>query len=284
VPPEAAGERLDRFLAGHLGSRGAAERAVEAGALVDGRVRPKSYRLEGGEHVQLADAPEVPLGEPVAPPQIVWQDDHLAVVDKPAGLVVHPGAGHQTGTLVQALAGIVGGGEPERTGIVHRLDRGTSGLLVVARSDEAHARLSAMVRGRELERTYLALVRGAPRSKEGRIDAPIGRDRGDPIRVSLDTETPRDAITHFAVTERWDRYALLTVRLETGRTHQIRVHLGAIGLPVAGDSVYGSPCPGLDRPFLHSARLAFTHPFTGDRLDLEAPLPADLQAVLDALG
>jgi 23S rRNA pseudouridine1911/1915/1917 synthase len=283
VPESAAGERLDRFLAAHVGSRAAAERAVAAGVLVDGLTRPKSYRLEGGETVSIpAAAPAVPASPPARPP-LVYEDAHLAVVDKPAGLVVHAGAGHETGTLVDALEGIVAGGEPGRTGIVHRLDRDTSGLMVVARSEEAHERLSALVRARALERTYLALVRGRPRSRSGRIEAPIGRDRADPTRISLDTDTPRDAVTHFEVERLWPEHALLRVRLETGRMHQIRVHLTAIDLPVVGDAVYGVAEPALGRQFLHAARLAFTHPFTGQRVDVSSPLPADLQAYLDGL-
>jgi 23S rRNA pseudouridine1911/1915/1917 synthase len=286
VPPEAAGERLDRFLAtlDAVGSRGAAERAVAA-ALVDGERRPKSFRVSAGEQIEL-DLPEV-SATPVAPsvlPTILWEDEHLAVVDKPAGLVVHPGAGNRGGTLVDALAGTVAGGEPGRTGIVHRLDRDTSGLLVVAKSEEAHRRLTALVRRRALERTYVALVRGRPRSRSGRIEAPIGRDRREPTRISLDTETPRDAVTHFEVERAWPELALLAVRLETGRTHQIRVHLAAIGLPVVGDAVYGVPEPALGRQFLHAARLAFPHPFTGERVDVESPLPPELQGYLDGLG
>jgi 23S rRNA pseudouridine1911/1915/1917 synthase len=282
VPIEAAGERLDRFIAAHVGSRAAAERAVEGGATVDGRPRPKSYRLEGGERVALPAPPEVRAPPPpAARPEIVWQDEHLAVVDKPAGLVVHPGAGRPGGTLVDALADLVAGGEPERPGIVHRLDRDTSGLLVVARSEEAHKRLSALVRRRALERTYLALVRGHPASRTGRIEAPIGRDRTDPTRFSLDTDTPREAITHFEVSEILESATLLRVTLETGRTHQIRVHLAAIDLPVVGDAVYGVPEPALGRQFLHAARLAFPHPFTGERVEVESRLPPDLVEYLD---
>jgi 23S rRNA pseudouridine1911/1915/1917 synthase len=225
---------------------------------------------------------------PAAPaperPPLVYEDEHLAVVDKPAGLVVHAGAGHASGTLVDALAGVVGGGEAGREGIVHRLDRDTSGLMVVARSEEAHERLSALVRARGLERTYLALVRGRPRSRSGRIEAPIGRDRGDPTRISLDTDTPREAVTHFDVEQLLPGHALLRVRLETGRMHQIRVHLEAIDLPVVGDPVYGVPEPALERQFLHAARLAFTHPFTGERIDVSSPLPPDLQSFLDGLS
>lgn len=284
VPDEAAGERLDRFLAGHLGSRAAAERAVERGALVDGRARPKSYRLEGGESIELGEPEEPPAPPPAGPAaRVVWQDEHLAVVDKPAGLVVHPGAGRPAGTLVDALAGVVAGGEPGRPGIVHRLDKDTSGLLVVARSEDAHRRLSALVRRRALERTYLALVRGRPASRSGRIEAPIGRDQGDPTRISLDTDSPRDAVTHFEVVRSWDEHALLEVRLETGRMHQIRVHLAAIGLPVVGDRVYGIREPALGRQFLHATRLAFPHPVTGERIEVDSGLPPELQAYLDSL-
>jgi 23S rRNA pseudouridine1911/1915/1917 synthase len=289
VPAESAGERLDQFLAGHLGSRAAATRAVEAGARVDGRPRAKSYRLEGGERVELStsEATAVAPGRrPDGPePAIAWQDEHLAVIDKPAGLVVHPGAGRSAGTLVDALAGLVAGGpDPARPGIVHRLDRDTSGLLVVARSDEGHERLSKLVKERQLERTYLALVRGRPASRSGRIEAPIGRDREDPTRRSIATDTPREAITHFDVLETHGENSLLRVTLETGRTHQIRVHLAAIELPVVGDRVYGVTDPALHRQFLHATRLAFPHPFTGERVEVESPLPPELAEYLAALS
>jgi 23S rRNA pseudouridine1911/1915/1917 synthase len=283
VPTEAAGERLDRFLATHLGSRSAAERAVGAGALVDGIARPKSYRLAGGEEVELGTpVADVRVARPPEP-AIVWQDEHLLVLDKPAGLVVHPGHGHAQGTLVHALAGKVAGGDPERPGIVHRLDRDTSGLMVVARSEEAHTRLQELVRERALERTYLALVRGRPRSRTGRIEAPIGRDRSDPTRISLDSDSARDAVTHFEVERLLPGHALLRVRLETGRMHQIRVHLAAVELPVAGDTVYGAPLAGLDRQFLHAAELAFPHPFGGERVETRSELPDDLAIALRAL-
>jgi 23S rRNA pseudouridine1911/1915/1917 synthase len=288
VPDEAAGLRLDRFLAGlpEVGSRAAAERLLRAGGvLVDGEPAGKSAKLAGGEEVEL-DLPEPPAAlEPEEVGlRVAYEDEHLLVVDKPSGVVVHPSAGHDTGTLVHGvLAHGAAGGEEERPGIVHRLDRDTSGLLVVARSQEAHERLQAMVKGRELERTYLALVRGRPRSRTGRIDAPIGRDRKEPTRQSLDTDRPRDAVTHFELEELIGQYALLRVTLETGRTHQIRVHLAAIGLPVVGDPVYGAPDPALGRQFLHATRLAFDHPFSGERIDVESPLPADLQGYLAEL-
>jgi 23S rRNA pseudouridine1911/1915/1917 synthase len=216
--------------------------------------------------------------------EIPYEDEHLLVVDKPAGLVVHPAPGHSSGTLVHGLLAhdVEGGDEPERPGIVHRLDRDTSGLLVVARSPEAHRRLQEMVKAREVTREYLALVVGRPRSQRGTIEAPIGRDRHDGQRHSLDTEMPRDAVTHFEVEALLPRHALLRVTLETGRTHQIRVHLAAIDLLVAGDPVYGRPGEvGLERQFLHAARLAFTHPLTGATVDVSSPLPADLAAALE---
>ena len=290
VPPEAAGVRLDRFLAAlpEIGSRATAERIVrEGGVRVDGRARPKSHRLEAGDEVEFETPAPRPSGlEPQAMElAIPYEDEHLLVVDKPAGVVVHPSAGHAEGTLVHGLLAhdVEGGEEADRPGIVHRLDRDTSGLLVVARSPEAHRRLQELVRRRELTREYLALVVGRPRSRRGTIDAPIGRDRHDPLRHSLDTATPRDAVTHFEIERELDGYTLLRVTLETGRTHQIRVHLAAIDLPIAGDPTYGRPgALGLDRQFLHAARLAFEHPFGGERVDVESPLPADLQAALPA--
>jgi 23S rRNA pseudouridine1911/1915/1917 synthase len=253
--------------------------------LVDGRTRPKSHKLEGGEELEF-EPPTAPTStlEPQEMDLVVpYEDEHLLVVDKPAGLVVHPAPGHARGTLVQGLLAydVEGGDEPERPGIVHRLDRDTSGLLVVARSPEAHRRLQELVQSRALTREYIALVGGRPRSLRGTIDAPVGRDRHDPLRQSLDTDTPRDAVTHFEVEELLPRHALLRVTLETGRTHQIRVHLAAIDLPVSGDSLYGRPGDlGLERQFLHAARLAFEHPFTGAAVDVSSPLPGDLETAL----
>jgi 23S rRNA pseudouridine1911/1915/1917 synthase len=268
-----------------VGSRAVAERLLARGAVrVDGAERTKSHRLQGGEEVELEPPPredaalvaeDVSLG-------VVYEDEHLLVVDKPAGIVVHPAPGHGSGTLVHALlAHDVAGGEPDRPGIVHRLDRDTSGLIVVARSEDAYRRLQSLVRRRELERHYRTLVVGRPRSRRGTIEAPIGRDRRDPFRHSLDTETPRQAVTHFELVELLTRHALLDVRLETGRTHQIRVHLAAVDLPVAGDPVYGRPHElGLRRQFLHASRLAFVHPITGERIDLQSPLPQELADAL----
>jgi 23S rRNA pseudouridine1911/1915/1917 synthase len=284
-----AGSRLDRTLAARdgIGSRGLAERLLREGAVrVDGTVRPKSHRLEAGSVVEV-DLPEETARrvepEPVTVP-LLYQDEHLVVLDKPAGLVVHRGAGESRATLAGQLLtlGAAGGSDPERPGVVHRLDRDTSGLLVVARSDEAHAALQKAIRRREIERRYLALVRGRPRSARGRIDAPIGRDRRDPTRRSLDTDEPREAVTHFEVRETLPEHALLDVRLETGRTHQIRVHLAAIDLPVAGDPQYGVKGDlGLERQFLHAHRLRFRHPVGGGEIDVTSPLPADLEEALE---
>ncbi|HVR13507.1 MAG TPA: RluA family pseudouridine synthase [Gaiellaceae bacterium] len=283
VPDDAAGSRLDAFVAQHVGSRAAAERVIDAGALVDGVARAKAWRLQGGEDVEFE-----PPTEP-QPPQreelglnVAYEDEQLLVIDKPAGLVVHPAPGHETGTLVHGLVGVARGGDEERRGIVHRIDRDTSGLLVVAKTDLAYARLQALVREHALEREYTALVRGRPRSLRGRIEAPIGRDRNDPLRRSLDTDSPRDAITHVEVVELLAEHALLRVRLETGRTHQVRVHLLAIELPVSGDPLYGIKGDlGLTRQFLHASRLAFPHPVTGERVECTSPLPADLAAALE---
>ena len=281
------GERLDRAVAGRpeVGSRALAERLILGGAvLVDGESRVKSYRLEGGEDVLVELPPEAPPLEAESMDlHVVWEDEHLLVVDKPAGIVVHPGVGHETGTLVHGLIEHdAAGGDEDRPGIVHRLDRDTSGLLVVARSDEAHERLQEAIRRRQVERRYLALVKGTLRSRSGRIEAPIGRDRTDKSRHSLDTPSPREAVTCFEVVELLGARALLDVKLETGRTHQIRVHLEAIDLPVCGDPVYGILGDlGLERQFLHAFRLSFDHPFTSERIDVESPLPEDLAAALE---
>ena len=253
--------------------------------LVDGAVRPKSHRLEADSVVEVA-LPSPPEGLQAHPVTIavLFEDEHLLVVDKPAGVAVHPGAGTPSGTLAGQLLtlGACGGDDPERPGIVHRLDRDTSGLLVVARSEHTHAALQEAIRRRHVERRYLALVHGKPRSRTGRIDAPIGRDRRDPTRRSLDTDEPRDAVSHFEVLETLRSHALLDVRLETGRTHQIRVHLAAIELPVSGDAQYGLKGDlGLERQFLHAYRLRFEHPATGEQLEIESALPPDLMKALD---
>ena len=204
------------------------------------------------------------------------------MVDKPAGVVVHPARGHAAGTLAQALEAHGAAGGPEgRKGIVHRLDRDTSGLLVVARSEAVHAELQAALKARRIVREYLALVEGRPDARTGTIEAPLGRDRRVRTRMSTDTADGRAAVTHFETERVLEGYTLLRVRLETGRTHQIRAHLKAIGHPVAGDPEYGhAGVLGLERQFLHAERLAFDHPVTGERIDVRSPLPEDLARAL----
>ena len=286
VPTAADGARLDRFLATPLGSRARAQAAIEAGAvLVDGYPRAKRHELRPGQVIEVRHAaapePDVRGGETVSF-RIAYEDAHLLVVDKPAGVVVHPARGHRTGTLAQALAGRAAGGEdPVRAGIVHRLDRDTSGLLVVARDEAVHRRLKAQLAARELHREYVALVDGIPGARTGTIEAPIGRDAQDRTMMAVGGAGSRDARTHFEIIELLGGEALLCVVLDTGRTHQIRVHMAAIGHPLVGDSTYGGPARyGLAHQFLHAGRLAFRHPMTGDQLDLRSPLPEDLAAAL----
>ncbi|MEA2367903.1 MAG: rRNA synthase [Thermoleophilaceae bacterium] len=284
-----AGKRLDLLLSSlpRIGSRAAAQRLIRDGAVtVDGVVRPKSHVATEGECVRVTLAPraaEAPA-DPSAPYEIAYEDDHLMVVDKPAGVVVHPAPGHPSGTLVEALQGRAAGGtEPWRPGIVHRLDRDTSGLLIVAKDDRTHRALQEMLRRREIERRYLALVEGRPDARTGTIDAAIGRDR---TAHSTSTDRPRAARTHFGIERTLPRTTLLGVRLETGRTHQIRVHMAAIDHPVVGDAQYGGGPAGarlgLTRQFLHAANLGFTHPITGGPIACESKLPVDLLRALEA--
>jgi 23S rRNA pseudouridine1911/1915/1917 synthase len=281
--------RLDAFLAarGAAPSRSAAQRLIDAGAvLVDGEPRAKNHRMAPGEVVALAERAE-PGDEGAAPElEVVYEDDQLLVVNKPAGLVTHPAPGHRGPTVAGALAGRAAGGpDPERAGIVHRLDRDTSGLMIVAKTPEAHAALQAELRARQVRREYLALVTGHPDAESGTIDAPIGRDRTRRTVVSTRSDRPRPAVTHFEVIERLPRTTLLRVRLETGRTHQIRAHLAAIGHPVCGDPAYGGrPCGrrlGLGRQFLHAESLMFRHPATGENLRCESKPPVELRRALD---
>lgn len=225
-----------------------------------------------------ASGAEAPTAEPFA---IAYEDEHLLVVDKAAGVVVHPAKGHREDTLSQLLAGSARGGDPDRAGIVHRLDRDTSGLLVVARSEQAHAKLQRALQQREIEREYLALVIGRPPARSGTIEAPIGRDPHVRTRMAVGGSHPREARTHFELERALPEHSLLKLKLETGRTHQIRVHLQAIGHPVAGDPEYGGRgALGLQRQFLHAARLAFAHPISGAPIDVSSPLPGDLREAL----
>ncbi|MCX6385072.1 MAG: RluA family pseudouridine synthase [Solirubrobacterales bacterium] len=286
VPASAEGKRLDQFLAEPLGSRARAQRLIDDDqVLVDGVSRNKRHLLVGGESIEVDEHDGRAISQTGdADYSIVWEDEHLLVVDKPAGVVVHPAPGAWSGTLSQALAGrgAAGGADPERPGIVHRLDRNTSGLLVVARSEEAHRVLAKEMAARRISRRYLALVDGTPSSRTGTIDAPIGRDSRIRTRQSTDSDRPRAAVTHFEIQERLARSSLLEVTLETGRTHQIRVHLRAIGNPVLGDPEYGiTDRYGLERQFLHAAHLGFKHPLTGDRIEVDAPLPKELSSALE---
>ena len=215
---------------------------------------------------------------------LVHVDDHLAVIDKPAGLVVHSAPGHREETLVDVLGDLLGGGDDaDRPGIVHRLDKDTSGLMIVARTDDAHRALSLAIKERRVDREYLALIQGAPRSRSGTIDAPLGRDFRAPERRAVGGRGSRDARTHFEVEERLGPLTLVRVRLETGRTHQIRAHFAAIGHPLVADTRYGGrKAHGLGRQFLHSATLGFVHPAEGEELRFESPLPGDLRAALES--
>ena len=291
VGAEAAGARLDAFVAANTGarSRAAAQRLVDAGLVtVDGQERAKSHRVAPGELVAV-EQPETEAraaAEGVAF-DVVYEDADLMVVDKPAGVVVHPAPGHSGTTLAEALRGRAAGGpDPERAGIVHRLDRDTSGLLVVAKTEAAHAELVAMLARREIQREYLALVSGHPDAASGTIDAALGRDRARRDVMSTRTDRGRSAVTHFTVRETLPRTALLDVRLETGRTHQIRAHLAAIGHPVCGDARYGGRACGrrlgLERQFLHARKLMFKHPMAGEITICESKPPAELQRSLAA--
>ncbi|MBW3614586.1 MAG: RluA family pseudouridine synthase [Actinobacteria bacterium] len=304
IPAALAGERVDRVVAMVTGlPRSEVAALVEAGAVrLRGRpVRSRSRRVAEGDVV------EVDVPEPAAPPvlvadragsaPVVHADDDVIVVDKPAGVVVHPGAGRGEATLVQRLlvdypelAGLpaAGAGEADRPGVVHRLDAGTSGLLVVARSPRAYHSLVAQLAARSVERRYRALVLGHVEAAGGVVDAPIGRSEGDPTRMAVNT-AGRPARTRYEVLGRYHHpvpTTELACRLETGRTHQIRVHLAAIGHPVVGDARYGGSRPvlSLERPFLHATRLAFDHPSTGERLVFDSPLPPDLESFRSALG
>lgn len=308
VPEAAAGTRVDRYVAGELPgtSRSALSRWISDGLLeVDGRAARASLRLAGGEEVRLRVPPPAGVAlepEPI-PLEVVHEDASLLVVNKPPGLVVHPGAGVRSGTLVNALLHYLGGdlletvGSADRPGIVHRLDRGTSGVLVVAKTPEAHARLSACFARREVYKEYLAIVVGVPADPEGRIDRPIGRSARDRTRRAVDGEGARHARTRWRRAEAFGRHAAaLELTLETGRTHQARVHAAALGHPIVGDATYGGGrersvvdprvralLRRFPRAALHARRLGFPHPVSGGRLLVEAPVPQDMAALMERL-
>ncbi len=284
------GTRLDALVATvpEVGSRAQAQRLIDGGNVtVNDVVVAKRHLVRTGDRIDVVVAPRpAPTLVPEAIAiDVIYEDASLLVVDKPAGLVTHPSRGHESGTLVHALlARGIAGGDEFRPGIVHRLDRDTSGLLVVAKSERVHRRLQAMLRDREVERRYHVLVHGAfPPALA--VDQAIGRDRRNRLRMSAMTDTPREARTRFRTIERFDGLTLLEARLDTGRTHQIRVHLELAGFPVAGDPVYSRRGDTLSvgRQFLHAWRLALPHPETQEPLDFTAALPADLQRVLDGL-
>ena len=291
VLPDAAGARLDVVLAARTGlSRAAAQRLIEEGHVtVDGGPVRKRHALRLGEAVAWQRGPETTavLTAEDVPYDIVYEDDRLLVVDKPAGVVVHPAPGHEHGTLAQGLVehGARGGHEL-RPGIVHRLDKDTSGLLIVAKGDLAYQALVAAMERRDIKRVYVALLRGDLPQDEGTIDAPIGRHVRDRKRMSLHTTAGKRAVTHFRVLGRAPGFTLVRVQLETGRTHQIRVHFAALGYPVAGDAQYGGRQrpEGLGRQFLHAAQVAFPHPADERQMSFTCPLPSDLQAFLASLG
>ena len=285
-----AGKRLDHFLQEHLPqfSRSRLQIWIKQGrVLVNGSVAKASLMLHGGEGVEVSPAGEVALlAMPEdLPLEILYQDAAVIAINKPAGLVVHAGAGVESGTLVNRLvhhfAALSQVGGDLRPGIVHRLDKGTSGVLLVARNDAAHRALAAQFADRAVEKTYLTLVHGHVRNEQGRVTAPISRDPVRRIRMTAKLETGRSALTEYGVLRRFEKFTYLEVRIGTGRTHQIRVHLSSIGHPVAGDKLYGAP--PAQRIFLHAWRIAFTSPATGQRVTVEAPLPAELTAWLASL-
>jgi 23S rRNA pseudouridine1911/1915/1917 synthase len=277
VDPAERGERLDRLAARRLGtSRSLVQRLIEQNLLlVDGKVASRSYKVREGQSVE-AQVPEEGVSPEDIPVPVVFEDEHILVVDKPAGLVVHPGAGNPSGTLVNALLnrGIEGGDDPSRPGIVHRLDRDTSGLMVLAKGEPAYSRLVDMISARRVGRVYRAIAAGEDLPRTGTIDSPVGRDPDNPTIMGAGVGKP--AITHFEVLAQAAGHTMLRVRLETGRTHQIRVHLSAIGHPVYADPLYGDPIPG-QRLWLHAERLAFEHPVGGEPLVFHSDIPEDLR-------
>lgn len=297
VPPSEAGSRLDRFLQRQLPqySRARLQQWIrEHRVRLNGQPTRPAERLKGGERIQVEPAAPPPLkAVPEAIPlRVLYEDEDLIAVDKPAGMIVHAGAGRHSGTLVNALLYRYGrlseiGGEA-RPGIVHRLDRQTSGVILVARNDQAHRRLAAQFAARKVEKVYLALVHGEVRQDQGRIEAPIARDPVRRLRMSARLGYGRAALSEYRVLRRYPGFTLLEVRIRTGRTHQIRAHLASVGHPVVGDRLYGAPrcvegLPVLDRHFLHAQRVGFLHPSSGEPLSIESPLPEELRAWLSAL-
>ncbi len=305
VSDEEAGQRLDRFLVSQLPelSRSRIQSLMERGFVqVDGAAMKPSYRVESGDTVtvEMPAAPEAGVEAEPIPLEVLYEDDGIAVINKPAGMIIHPGAGADSGTMVAALLHRFGGmpglsnvGGPLRPGIVHRLDKGTSGAVIIARTDAAHRALVDEFRERAVQKTYIALLHGKLKGEKGTIDLPIARDLHRRSRMTARRREGREARTDWRVRLRVGAFTLVEADLHTGRTHQIRVHFSALGCPVAGDTVYGAPrrervnselLPELDRNFLHAARLVFLHPTTGKEIDVRAPLPPELTSYLKALG
>ncbi len=311
VPESVTTERIDRFLADHPDldlTRNRIQKLIKQREItVNGEVVPKRHEIAAGDTIAIRILPPLPraVAAEDIPLEIVYEDEHLVIVNKKPGMVVHPAAGNRTGTLVNALVyrygKLAGGSAMERPGIVHRLDKETSGLLVVARHDEAYLKLQKLLQAREIKRTYLALVCGHMKEEAGTIEAPIGRSPHNRKLRRVDGENPQDAVTHYRLLRRYRSYDLLEVRLETGRTHQIRVHVASLGHPVLGDADYGGREKwhkgmfGPERPLgkrllevlgrqaLHAHRLEFTHPFSGERVVFSAEPPADFRTVLSIL-
>ena len=294
VPPEDAGGRIDAWLAGRQESltRSAAARLLEEGQVTcEGKPLPKNYRLRGGETVQLTlpEPEETELLAQDIPLDVVYEDEDVIVINKPKGLVVHPAPGHADGTLVNALLhhcgdSLSGIGGEKRPGIVHRIDRDTSGLIIAAKNDFAHQRLSAQLADHSLARTYECIVTGNLWEDSGTVDAPIGRDKRDRKKMAVVSDGRR-AVTHWEVIARYPGFTHLRCRLETGRTHQIRVHMAYLGHPILGDTVYGArkPVPGLRGQCLHAVGLRFLHPRTGEAVELSCPLPEEFRRQLRKL-
>lgn len=293
---EDQGARIDAWLAAHVEglTRSAAARLLESGGVaVNGASAAKNYRLTGGETVEVTrpEAEEIAVEPQDIPLDVVYEDQDVIVVNKPVGLVVHPAPGHPDGTLVNALLhrcgdSLSGIGGERRPGIVHRIDKDTSGLIIAAKNDFAHQFLSAQLSDHTLGREYEAVVHGGFRDDAGTVDAPIGRHPVDRKRMAVTPKNSKPAVTHYEVIARYRGYTRILCRLETGRTHQIRVHMASIGHPLLGDGVYGAPCPekGLEGQCLHARRLKFIHPRTGQLVRLEAPLPEYFTQVISRLG
>ena len=293
---EESGERIDALLAHMVDgmSRSAAQRLIEQGAvLLDGRPVQKNTRCDAGTQITvvLPEAQDIPLRPQNLPLDVIYEDDDLIVVNKPRGMVVHPAPGHSDGTLVNALLwhcgdSLSGVGGERRPGIVHRIDKDTSGLLIVAKNDFAHQILSSQLADRSLSRVYEAVVRGRLRDDSGTIDRPIGRHPTDRKRMAVTERNSRPAVTHWEVLARYNSYTHVRCRLETGRTHQIRVHMASIGHPLLGDGVYGAPSPekGLEGQCLYARELKFIHPRTGEHVHLKTELPSWFTDVLAKLG